>query len=54
VAARLEGKRAIVTGAAQGIGAAIARAFVREGAAAVLVDTRAESLSAVDEDFDLM
>jgi 3alpha(or 20beta)-hydroxysteroid dehydrogenase len=35
---RLAGKRAIVTGAAQGQGAAIARAFVEEGARVVIAD----------------
>jgi len=36
--ARLQGKTAIITGAAAGIGAATARAFAREGAALVLTD----------------
>lgn len=35
---RLSGKRIFVTGAAQGIGLAIARAFVKEGAALFMVD----------------
>jgi NAD(P)-dependent dehydrogenase (short-subunit alcohol dehydrogenase family) len=35
---RLAGKRAIVTGAGRGIGAAIAAAFVREGAAVVVAE----------------
>ena len=39
---RLAGKRAIVTGAAQGQGAAIARAFVEEGAQVVLADIAEE------------
>ena len=35
---RLDGKRAVVTGAAHGIGEAIARRFVAEGASVVLAD----------------
>jgi NAD(P)-dependent dehydrogenase (short-subunit alcohol dehydrogenase family) len=35
---RLEGKHAIVTGAAQGIGRAIASVFVDEGAQVILCD----------------
>lgn len=38
MAGRLSGKRILVTGAAQGIGAAMAEAFAREGAALLLVD----------------
>jgi 3-oxoacyl-[acyl-carrier protein] reductase len=38
---RLEGKVAIVTGAARGIGLAIVRAFVAEGATVVAADNRA-------------
>ncbi len=38
VRGRLEGRRALVTGAARGIGAAIATAYRREGAHLVLVD----------------
>jgi 3-oxoacyl-[acyl-carrier protein] reductase len=36
--ALLDGKRAVVTGAAQGIGFAIARRFVDHGASVVLAD----------------
>lgn len=42
---RLLGKRIMITGAAQGIGAAIARAFAREGASLLLLD-RDEALLA--------
>lgn len=38
--ARLESKVAVITGAARGMGAATARAFVNEGARVVLVDKR--------------
>ena len=46
---QLKEKVAIVTGAAQGIGAAVARAFAREGACVAIVDVatdRAESVAA--------
>ncbi len=49
---RLAGKRAIVTGAAQGQGAAIARAFVAEGAAVVIADIAEESGRALAEELD--
>ena len=39
---RLEGKVAIITGAARGQGAATARAFVAEGCRVVLADLRDE------------
>jgi len=39
---RLEGKVAIITGAARGIGEAIARAFVTEGAFVYLSDIKDE------------
>ncbi len=47
--ARLDGKRAVITGAASGIGAATARLFVAEGASVVLADVdvrRGERLAA--------
>ncbi|MGP7796789.1 SDR family oxidoreductase [Sphingomonas sp. CLY1604] len=42
---RLNGKRAIVTGAGQGIGRAAAELFVREGADVIAVDRNADALS---------
>lgn len=44
---RMEGKRAFVTGAAHGIGRAIAEAFAREGAAVCVVDIDGEAADAV-------
>ncbi|MDE0709375.1 MAG: glucose 1-dehydrogenase, partial [bacterium] len=47
---RLEGKAAVVTGAGQGIGAAIARLFAAEGARLVLADMRSgPATGVVDE-----
>ncbi|MBP6362427.1 MAG: SDR family oxidoreductase [Novosphingobium sp.] len=43
---RLFGKRAVITGAAQGIGKAIAAAFVAEGADLLLADIDAQRLAA--------
>jgi NAD(P)-dependent dehydrogenase (short-subunit alcohol dehydrogenase family) len=43
---RLEGKRAIVTGAGSGIGRAAALLFAREGATVVAVDKNAEAVQA--------
>jgi 2-keto-3-deoxy-L-fuconate dehydrogenase len=43
---RLSGKVALVTGAAQGIGNAIAHAFIREGAAVVATDLKLDKLTA--------
>lgn len=40
---RLVGKNAVVTGAASGIGEAVARQFVREGAAVLMTDIDAEN-----------
>ena len=47
---RLAGKRAIVTGAAQGQGAAIARAFVEEGAQVVIADVAEEAGQALADE----
>lgn len=44
---RLQGKTAIVTGAASGIGAGTARLFAEHGARLVLVDQNADGLNAV-------
>lgn len=46
---RLAGKRAVITGAAQGIGKAIAQAFVAEGAELLLADIDADRLAATAE-----
>jgi NAD(P)-dependent dehydrogenase (short-subunit alcohol dehydrogenase family) len=43
---RLSGRRALITGAADGIGLAIAQVFAREGAAVVLADFNAEKAEA--------
>ncbi|MYH56379.1 MAG: SDR family NAD(P)-dependent oxidoreductase, partial [Acidimicrobiia bacterium] len=44
---RLSGKVAVVTGAGQGIGAAIARLFAEEGARLVLADLAGERVAVV-------
>jgi NAD(P)-dependent dehydrogenase (short-subunit alcohol dehydrogenase family) len=44
---RLEGKVAVVTGASQGIGEALARSYAREGAAVVISARRIDALQAV-------
>ena len=47
---RLRGKRAVVTGAAQGSGRGIAEAFVAEGAEVLLVDVDAARLAATAQE----
>lgn len=50
---RLDGKIALVTGAAQGIGEAIARTFVAEGATVIATDIQKEALDALAADIDV-
>jgi NAD(P)-dependent dehydrogenase (short-subunit alcohol dehydrogenase family) len=47
---RLDGRRALVTGGAQGIGAAIVRAFIAAGARVVIADLDAASANALGKD----
>src|SRR4051794_32360066 len=47
---RLEGKGAIVTGAGRGIGTAIARKFLQEGARLLICDVAAERLEGAARD----
>lgn len=47
--ALLEGRTAVITGGAQGLGLAIARAFVDEGANVVLGDMNADAVAAAAE-----
>jgi NAD(P)-dependent dehydrogenase (short-subunit alcohol dehydrogenase family) len=50
VGSRLQGKVAVITGAAKGIGAATARMFAAEGAALGLLDKDAEGLKATADE----
>ena len=47
MALRLEGKRAVITGAANGLGRACAERFAQEGAAVVVADQRFEDAEEV-------
>lgn len=49
---KLDGRTAIITGAAGGIGAATAALFLAEGASVVLVDRDRDALEAASERFD--
>jgi NAD(P)-dependent dehydrogenase (short-subunit alcohol dehydrogenase family) len=52
MAGRVAGKKALVTGAAQGLGAAIARRLAEEGAKVTLADINAEGARAVAAEID--
>src|SRR5690554_6366818 len=47
---RLENKVALITGAAQGLGEAIARGYAKEGAKTVITDINLETLKKVESD----
>ena len=47
----LDGKVALITGGAQGIGLAVARAFVEQGARVALADIQDEAVAATAEEF---
>ena len=49
---RLLSKVALITGAAQGIGAAIAKAFAAEGANLVLFDTKIDQLQLIKDEIE--
>jgi NAD(P)-dependent dehydrogenase (short-subunit alcohol dehydrogenase family) len=49
---RLAGRRAVITGAARGIGAEIARTFAGEGARLVLLDVAADEVRAVAKELE--
>ena len=46
---RLSDRKAVITGAARGIGRAIATAFLREGAAVVISDVDGEAAAGAQE-----
>ncbi|MGM0583423.1 MAG: SDR family NAD(P)-dependent oxidoreductase [Pseudomonadota bacterium] len=54
MAGRLEGKRALITGASRGIGRAIAEAFAREGASLFLTATTLEGLAQTRESVEAL
>ena len=48
---RMDGKKGFITGAAQGIGKAIAEAFIQAGAEFTIVDVNMEKAQAVAQAF---
>ena len=52
MAGRLEGKKALVTGGAQGLGEAMARRFAAEGATVTLTDLKIDQARAVADDIN--
>lgn len=52
MAGRLNGKMALITGGAQGLGAAMARMFVREGAKVTVTDLNADGVQAVADEIN--
>ena len=51
---RLRGQVAFITGAAHGMGQAIAEAYAREGASLGLIDVEAEGLNVVGQTIEAM
>jgi len=49
---RLQGRRTVITGAARGIGAEIARTFANEGARVVLLDVAADEVRNVAKELE--
>jgi NAD(P)-dependent dehydrogenase (short-subunit alcohol dehydrogenase family) len=47
---RLKGKKALITGASRGIGAAIAKAYAKEGAHVILVARKKKGLEKIDDE----
>ena len=54
IMSKLQGKTAIVTGAAQGLGYAIAKAYVKEGMRVAMMDIRSDLLETIAGEFTAM
>jgi NAD(P)-dependent dehydrogenase (short-subunit alcohol dehydrogenase family) len=52
MASKLSGKRALITGGSRGIGAAIAKAFAKEGAKSIIVSRKQEGLDATAKEIN--